>query len=550
MLDDVEATIAAAQRTVEQRAERERERGRNRRRSTGRDKRTAADRAEYQRNRPPRPKRKRKAIGTFLPLAPGRGDQPVAIIHAQQDKGLSVVRSNAGPVEVHKPAQVRRLLTELAEGHYVTYCCPSLRSVIASDKYRAGWELHKWNGKWSKAVTPEHLVIRRISPFGLECDAETATEALGFWEAVDVAPAAMVSMGRAWWRTTLAAPVTLYGPPAAAQPIVHEYNFPARQGGWAGTWSDMAYDDISAAYPHALAQAPFWSHLAVSDSPGVDPVAAEATVHIAPGYPRREGQWYPLPMAMPLQYEAKAYQPQRATCYGWGDVRGWWSARELAMVEELPGCHVTYHRWLAGVGRRVAPFGAWLDAALTLRAELAPAARAVAKVVSNTTWAIFGMHQAITEVEFFHGGAQKYQGETTRSERTPATACLLHVAAEVHARVRERMWREQLVGQQAVYVDTDGVIGPASAPRLPGWSRKHAMAQVSIGLMQWYRWTEPKGGGWRYCAAGAAPDDPGMDQAWERLAPSHFAPGAPLDASGAFSGQTLPPQGVWTAQSW
>lgn len=490
--------------------------------------------------RPGRPNsqgRKGKAIGLLEPFTGGRGDQAVVLVYAAEPGEVAAVSSTGDHLGGSGKAGVRKFWQTASGEGWAVYSMVGGAATPASDGNRAGWETHRTNGRPSRFVTPEGMSVWTLARFfRSRCDREVATEALEFWRAIDVPPRGMITMAKTYLRSTLTEPVTTYGLSGRweSHELHREMAYPARQGGWTGTYHDMAYDDISAAYAHALGGESFPSHLSLSDRPGTAPVAAEATVTLP------EVAWGPLPVWQTSGRQAG----ERAVCYGHGTTTGWWSWRELRMATDAGATVERFHRFLRGdLGPQIS-FGAWLDQALALRADLSGPAGALAKAMSSMTWAAFAMTDRRSHIKRFVGKAQPEI--VMSSSRLPGIA-VAYVANECHARVRQQLFVDG-IGPDTVYADTDGVIRSVSATPSPGWVRKHDMATVAIAAAQWYRWTDgiqPADRSMRWCMSGI-PDDvevADLETLWDETMPE---PGQALAGSLPWSGELMAPGDVST----
>jgi hypothetical protein len=516
----------------------ERKRERDRAREATRAPRQRVDTRSRVHGGPGRPGKKggqggksRPPIGRLEPFTAGAGDQVVVLIHHAEPGELQALASDGRRLDASKPAGVARWWQQAKSEGWAVYSLVHHDRVLAADRWRAGWELHRNNGRTSRLVSPEGATCWPLGRFfraSVSPTAETAEQALAFWRAIDVPPRSLVSMARNYLRSSLTEPVTLFGAPWGDRAIHRELAYPARSGGWAGTWRGMAYDDISAAYPMALgAPEGFPAYLALSDAPGADPIAAEATLRVP------ERPWAPLPV---WQGSGRA-AGERAVCYGWGELSGWWSWRELRMALDAGAELVELRRFLRSDGPRVR-FDRWLDRALELRGSLPAPAAALAKACTSMTWAVFGLTDRRARVTTWQGAKTK-RAVAESSAELPGLA-LAYVANETHARVRERLWREGLQPGGAVYADTDGVIRPADVSCETGWARRYSMPVVTVAAPQWYRWLDANDGGRRWCVSGIpdGADVDQLDQVWDQAQPE---PGTPLAGSLPWSGEVMAP---------
>jgi hypothetical protein len=513
-------------------AESERERQRQRTRRPDARSRVNGGPGRAGRTQGRRDARRRPPIGMRAPYTGGRGESPVVLIYGASADGMASLSSTGEHVEVTGNHVPRWWARAHAEG-WAVYCLCGDDLVMAADAFRAGWQRHRHNGRTSAIVSPEGVKCWPLARFFRRRDAETAAEALAFWRAVPVPPRSLVTMATYYLRSTLREPVTFYGLTGGKwddHQLHRELAYPARQGGWTGSYSGYAYHDINAAYPHALGEEPIPAYLTLDTSPGECPIAAEVTVELP------EQAWAPLP----IWQGSGRVASERSVCYGWGEVRGWWSWRELRMALDSGATVVGWHRFMRADGPTV-DLAEWLDSALALRSSLPAAARPLAKAMTSLTWATFGMTDRRSKVTTYTGSRAKRQVTESTSE-LPGIATA-YVSNEAHARVREHLWREGLAPGGAVYADTDGVIVPRETRLRAGWSVRYAMDHVSIVAPQWYRWASRQGGRLSWCTSGI-PDDVSNPEAleamWDEMAAEN-PDGTPLVGSLPWSGELMAP---------
>ena len=376
------------------------------------------------------------------------------------------------------------------------------------------WHGATWRGRaTSMSLDGTTVVVQSLrgalegspDPFG-----ELAT-AMAWFEAHGVRAGSMSGMGWALWRSTLTRDVVIAARPALGRAGLYGGRQEVRNhldgNGNPRELSHMVAVDITGAYPHAMASAPYATGLRrVDRSTPLDPTVpgmVEATVGVDADMPYR-----PLPLRLAADM----------IVFPHGYVTGIWPWCEVAAAIDL-GCSVKVSKCWAPTGLDHL-FGPDWSAAIAEARTLSPAAARIVKTAANSTWGMFGMRGDQRESLRWtdEAGLQPLRVPLAEVPLPHASTC--HVAAETSARVRVRMLREGLYGAFAspVHVDTDGIIVRRSSVRglptssSPGeWRAKTTMARVDIRAPQVYRYTCGKGCGiahakYHYVTAGTPPD--------------------------------------------
>ena len=207
-----------------------------------------------------------------------------------------------------------------------------------------------------------------------------------------------------------------------------------------GTYRNVDYVDLRAAYPAAMVAEPIPTRLDYLPGSSIDhPVGLSlATVTVPDDLYR-----------FPPLYEVARFGMLWQT----GKLRDWYPLRELRMARDA-GCRVEPD--LVYVGRDYRePFDAWLQIMVEAR-ELPGSAGRLGKIIANTLWGTFANGSETMVCRFADEYGEKIDLASVRVKRPPPPEAAF-VACEISGRVRERMFRE-LVPSLPIYVDTDGGI--------------------------------------------------------------------------------------------
>ncbi len=379
---------------------------------------------------------------------------------------------------------------------------------MASTTPACDWVLSTWRG----APTSILHIPTGVKVMSLRSSLEDSSDpfrdlmvALNWLRGYGVRPASVSSMSFQLWRASLSRPVSIYADPEPARRAFF--------GGRQAIRKPAVYDnaeawDIKAAYPTAMARAPFALSLReVATSTYIDPERAglvEAKVRVPIDL------WPPLPVR--LGPEVIQYQ--------WGDLEGVWTWREVATAEAL-GCDVEVLRVWAP-GREADLFTTWFSMMKSGR-ELPGEASLIAKMVSNSLWGQFAMSgDGGGEVRWATPDRDSDFAVEVPARKVPQL-WTVHVAAEVTSRVRTQTLIEAIapLRDHPLHIDTDGVILDAGSPRpinqgddYGQWRRKESMDVIDIKAPQVYRYRRAGERPWHYVAAGMPPDS--AWRLWER----------------------------------
>jgi hypothetical protein len=434
--------------------------------------------------------------------------RPVALVRPGPDV-MTVWDDDRPEGELVEGVDVRAALEALA-GHRV-YCTTGVTALRNLIDARA-WTATVWKGRASTMSLDGTKV--RIGNLRGALDASEHPYAdlrtfLAWVAARNVNPASIGTMATNLWRSTLESPINFDSDPIAVMPAF----FGGRQEATPGNYRHLVHYDISAAYPHAMAQNVYASALRPCSVDrrfaSIEPGIAMASVLIPP---MRFG---PLPWRHPEYPEVVLYPTD-------GTLEGTWSLIELQHAREL-GCTVSMREaWLPTT--YVRPFDAWW-ALMQEGRRLPGGAGILAKMVANTLWGTFAMEGDLSEWKWSTKRGTdiphpvKGAGEAQR--RNLPHARTRHVAVETTARVRTRLLREGLYGSPVppLHVDTDGILlrGSAGCPSPAGsrpgqWREKFKTRACEIVAPQTYRYTCGKGchvthPPWHYVSAGRTPDE-------------------------------------------
>lgn len=450
-----------------------------------------ADRPGRIDNRRRRSRRHSDPIGLRKPRGPMT---PRLVVILWAHHGFSTLygaTSDGEEIEWSGIRQMERVLRDLKNRNAAVYSALPLRTAISAGGDAREWDMLYYNGRRSHAehrstgtkVISLERYLKGISEHFGETELAEAFEFFSvLQEDYGVSAGSMVTMAENFWLRTLAEPVYLFGLRGNQTPI-HKATHGGRKQARAGRFWNQVYADIPAAYPNALVADP-WPEYLYHGNHGErgNPVFTYATVEV-PSMPSP-----PLPLRV----------NETMISYGWGTRTGWWTYRELRMATDA-NIKVTPHSHIFGRGW-VRPFDNWITEAKAIRG-MGGVAGALAKGMTSMLWAAFSLGKADRERRH---PADKHatSSDIVSESRSKLPGMYLgYIAADAHARVRERLWRECLSQTDAKYVDTDGTIIPAGTrgPYLAGWVVKNRMRTVEIAAPQVYRWQnadEPEI--WRY----------------------------------------------------
>lgn len=380
-----------------------------------------------------------------------------------------------------------------------------------------------WQGSlWRERTVAMMMDGTKIKIMGLRGTLDESTDAFGdLFTAVNwlgergVRAGSISSMAWALWRSTLTGDLTISAGKALGRAALYGGRQSVREP---RTYQHMVAADITAAYPHSMAQRPYALNLRrVSASTVLDPQRSGLIVG-AIGIPS-DLPYGPVPLRVAADM----------ICFPSGQIEGTWTWAEAAAAEAL-GCTVAVDQCWAP-GREADLFGAWFELVKAGRQVGGPAAQLL-KAIFNSLWGVFAMRGDERESIRWsdHGGLQPVR--VPLADRALPHAYTTHIAAETASRVRVRVLREGCYGDSAaspVHIDTDGIIirrsasvafrgGPTEpahpnrAPRptssVPGqWRIKTPMRKVEIRAPQVYRYQCGQGCGvshrpWHYSVSG------------------------------------------------
>jgi hypothetical protein len=222
-------------------------------------------------------------------------------------------------------------------------------------------------------------------------------------------------------------------------------------------------------------------------------------------------EWTPLPVRL----------SRNALCYGYGTTPpSWWPWSDLRLAQDV-GCAVEVHESLIGVNH-VDLFGEWWDVVQEGRLSVS-----LSKAVTSRLWGAFSLTQTGGYVIRWSDPQGRSPIKAALSQRKSALPTAPYIAAETTARVRNRVYREGIMGRDDVlYIDTDAVISGGSVIAgkfggMPGdWRVKATMVRCEIRGPQVFRHECPTcerdHAKWHYTVAGAPSQDSAM-RAFERV---------------------------------
>lgn len=378
------------------------------------------------------------------------------------------------------------------DGIVYTFNRPS-RLIAATDARQ--WTGYSWNGGINKLVMDGGPTVYPLStalrgtPGNTEAKIEAVYELLAWLLKRAVIPGSVSSMTWRLWRATLDTPVYL----SRRRLLGTRALYGGRQEApYPGDYQGCKYFDITAAYPTSMAATPYPSELREAGKHlGEGAGIAQATVTI----PQME--WSPIPVRL----------SRNALCYGYGTAEGFWPWSDLRLARDV-GCKVEVHESWQGVND-VDLFGEWWDVVTEGRRTVA-----LSKAVTSRLWGAFSLAQKTGNMIRWADEGGRMPIKAALSQRKGSIPTAPYVAAETTARVRDRLYRQGILGvPDVLYVDTDAVInGGSTTPNnfgpLPGqWRMKASMVRCEIRGPQVFRHECPTcdrdHAKWHYVVSGA-----------------------------------------------
>jgi hypothetical protein len=390
------------------------------------------------------------------------------------------------------------------DGIVYMLCRPS-RLLAATDARQ--WTGYSWNGGINKLVQDGGATFYPMATAVKNDRSDTEGTIDALYELFSwlmqraIVPGSLSSMTWRLWRATLDKPVTL----SRRRLLGARALYGGRQEApYPGDYVGCKYFDITAAYPTAMADTPYPTELRdagkhLGEGAGI----AQATVTI----PKME--WSPIPVRL----------SRNALCYGYGIADGFWPWSDLRLARDV-GCKVEIHESWQGV-TDVDLFGEWWDVVREGRAQVA-----LSKAVTSRLWGAFSLSQKTGNLIRWSDAAGRIPIKAPMSQRTSAIPTAPYIAAETTARVRDRLYRQGILGvSDVLYVDTDAVINggsvtPTNFGPAPGqWRMKASMVRCEIRGPQVFRHECPTcdrdHSRWHYVVSGAPSTDHAI-RAFER----------------------------------
>lgn len=364
---------------------------------------------------------------------------------------------------------------------FALYCPDKLTNLRHSTGAMA-WQADTWRGRatrmrhtsGSSVISLRGVLDGSLDPFG------DLHAGIAWLHAYGVVPGSPSSMAGQLWRQTLSADIDITFNPTIGRAALFGGRQEVREP---RTYQHMVSADIEAAYPHAMASAPFALALReASPQTYLDPTVpglATATVHVPNDLP-----YAPLP----IRVASDIIQWQ------WGTVKGTWTWAELALAADL-GCDVQVEKCYVPT-RTADLFSPWFDIVMEGRSLPGNAAR-FAKMLANCLWGTFGMRGDDRALVGWTDDDGDESYTIKLDERKLPNAWTAHIAAECTSRLRVRLLAEGVYSNKRstpVHMDTDGIIVRKSAP-MPGtgasgpgcWRIKDRYKKVDIRAPQVYR---------------------------------------------------------------
>lgn len=377
----------------------------------------------------------------------------------------------------------------------VTPCPGSIRHLIRTCDATHWTGTTKGSGKYQNLTHASGTTVHRLKIRG-DIDAIAG----GLFHFIDylnengaIFRSSIAGGAMSLFKQTLEKPINMWAPDCAANAF-----WPGRAeyfGDKERRFYDMAYFDLKAAYPAALASEPVptrWKQCDPSKWQLHPDGFSRATAFVP----------YDSPPPHPLPLRLNAGKKSEALVYPTGAFSGWWPHRDVRHADEMGMIVRVEETWIPAAVTDMFANTAWRALRGGLR-SLPGIAGTIGKMADNGLWGLMS----------FDGTKLKRvrwtdpTGDPTSIEIVGAVNGIremhgLGVALAATSRVRHSLW-EGIRASNAVYCATDGLIAPALSTLTPmggegGWAIKEPLGVVVIKDVSAYKWANPGDVDWQY----------------------------------------------------
>lgn len=295
------------------------------------------------------------------------------------------------------------------------------------------------------------------------------------------------------FKQTLDAPVKLWAPDCAALAF-----WPGRAEYFedeAKRFYDMAYFDLKAAYPSALASDPIPTRWKQVD-PDRWPLYPDGFSKAAAFVP------YDSPPPHPLPLRLNEGKKSEALIYPTGAFSGWWPHRDMRHADEMGMIVRVDETWIPADSTVMFQNPEWQHLRRGLR-TLSGVAGAFGKMADNGLWGLMTFDGTkLKRVRWTDPSGDPTSIEIVGAVNGIREVHAMGVALAATSRVRHALW-EGIKASHAVYCATDGLIAPSQSILTPqgsegGWVVKEPLGVVEIKDVSAYRWINQGDVDWNY----------------------------------------------------
>lgn len=390
--------------------------------------------------------------------------RPVQFITTTYPNGEGITTDGeAGLHHCYDTGEVYAHLSWLNERGFIIYSMQGSRDLADSTTHDRFWEFHYWNGRVSHMIAAFNI---KIYPFALiSQDVDSVWPFFEWLREVGIPAGSLTSIARKTWRLSLREPVSLYDQGHNGKLALYG----GRREALSGKYVSMRYQDLSSAFPSAMAGYEFPRSVKEWPARFCDTGYALATVQIPPGLP-----WGPLPCRV----------GKNILSYGYGEQTDWWTFEDLRHVLELEG-KVAIHKAYKGSSRRPI-FRDWYDyIVVPARLSLTGDALKASKAVFNRLWGSFAIGGQ-SYVRSWSDDKQRMHIEHTVEQSGLVNQA--YIASLTASLVRSRLLSAMYKATDVVYADTDGLISSDRESLGDGWRIKRRMETVEIHSCANYKW--------------------------------------------------------------
>lgn len=377
----------------------------------------------------------------------------------------------------------------------VTPCPGSIRHLIRTCDATHWTGVTKGSGKYQNLTHNGSVTIHRLKIRGdLDEVAEGLFTFIDFLNEHNAIFRSSIAGGAmSLFKQTLSSPVRMWAPDCAAEAF-----WPGRAeyfGDEVQRFYDMAYFDLKAAYPAALAAEPIpvrWKQCD-PDKWQLHPDGfSKATAFV----PYDSLPPHPLPLRL------NAGKKSEALIYPTGAFSGWWPHRDMRHADEMGMIVRVDETWVPAHVTTAFQDENWQRLRQGLRA-LSDMAGRFGKMADNGLWGLMSFDGTkLKRVRWTNPNGDPTSIEIISAVNGIREVHGMGVALSATSRVRHALW-EGIKASDAVYCATDGLIAASGSVLTPaggegGWVIKEPLGVVVIKDVGAYKWANPGDVNWNY----------------------------------------------------